>query len=227
MPDQPRDDRAVLFDIDGTLVDSNYLHVAAWQEAFDACEHHVAAARIHRCIGMDSEALLAELLGPNLRLRIGDKAKKKHSEGYKRMAKSLRAFPQARELVARAARDARVVLATSAPEDELATLRRVLDVEDHVDVVTSAADVDQAKPAPDLVEVALARAGVEPGRAQFVGDTVWDIGAAGRAGVACLAVLTGGISEAELLAAGAVAVYQDPAALLFAWDTSPLAAPQR
>jgi hypothetical protein len=108
----------------------------------------------------------------------------------------------------------RVVLASSADPREFAVLRAALDAEDAIDAATSAADVDQSKPARDLVRVALDRAGVRPGQAVFVGDTVWDVRACQAAGVACVGVRTGGISEQDLLDAGAVRVYRSPAEIL-------------
>lgn len=116
-----------------------------------------------------------------------------------------------------------VVLATSAPEDELSTLREVLGRDDIVSAVTSSADVDTAKPQPDIVENALQRAGVTAARA-VLGDTVWDIRAAGRAGERCLCVLTGGIAREELEAEGAAAVFDDPQQLVEDIRTTPIAA---
>jgi phosphoglycolate phosphatase-like HAD superfamily hydrolase len=117
-----------------------------------------------------------------------------------------------------------VVLATSAPEDELATLREVLKVEATITDVTSADDVETAKPEPDVVHSALEKAKAEASASFLVGDTVWDVEASGRAGVACIGVLSGGVSEAELRQAGAVAVYQDVAQLRDELESSPLSA---
>jgi HAD superfamily hydrolase (TIGR01509 family) len=214
---------AVLFDIDGTLVDSNYLHVTAWLRAFHDVNHPVDAWRIHRGIGMGSSQLLADLLGEAAD-RIGSQAKQRHSEHYQRAAHLLRAFDGARELVAAVAQHgARVVLASSAPPEELEILRSVLNIEDAVAEITGAGDVEAAKPAPDLVDVALQRAGVSANRAIFIGDTVWDVQACSKAGVPCVCVLSGGISADELTEAGAVAVYEDCQTLLRELDTSPLA----
>jgi HAD superfamily hydrolase (TIGR01509 family) len=200
---------AVLFDIDGTLVDSNYLHIEAWSRAFGEVGATVDAWRVHRAIGMDSEKLLESLLGGDAH-RLGERASSLHGTFYGEMSSRLRAFDGARELIAAlAARGVTVVLATSAPESELANLRRVLDVEDSIAVVTSSNDVETAKPAPDVVEVALRESKVTAEEAIMIGDTVWDVEAAGRAGVACIGVQTGGVSVAELRDAGAVAVVTD------------------
>lgn len=205
--------RAVLFDVDGTLVDSNYLHVHAWVQACADAGRPVDAWRVHRRIGMGSGRLLRELLGDDTG-DLADRVKQEHTARYADLAGLLRPFDGARELVqALADRDARVVLATSAAPEEVERLREVLGVDDLVQV-TASQDVDEAKPEPELVEVALERAGVPADRAVFVGDSVWDVQAAVRAGVPCVAVLSGGTSAAELTEAGAVAVHDDVAVLL-------------
>ncbi len=212
--DESAQPRAALFDIDGTLVDSNYLHVDAWSRAFAAVGHPVEAWRIHRAIGMDSAKLLETLLGDDAD-RFGDDAKQQHGELYSAMAERLRPLPGARALLRTLKeRGVTVVLATSAPENELETLRRVLDSDGSVDDFTSSADVATAKPEPDIVRVALERAGAEAHEAVFVGDAVYDIEAAGRAGVPAIGVRSGGVAIQELLDAGAVAVYDDVADLL-------------
>ncbi len=201
---------AVLFDIDGTLVDSNYLHVHAWYRAFGEAGVDVPAWRIHRSIGMDGSTLLATL-GEGADDDARARAKELHSRYYKESAALLRLLPGARELLARVkSLGLQVVLATSAPDDELEILRRILDIEDVVSAVTSSADVDTAKPRPDIVEVALARADVPASQAVFVGDTVWDVIAAGRAQVPTIALECGGVSAGELDNAGASGVFTDP-----------------
>lgn len=213
---------AVLFDIDGTLVDSNYLHVEAWDRAFVAVGHPVDVWRIHRAIGMDSADLLARALGDDAD-RLGEQAKEHHNRVYLSMTGRLRAIQGARELLAElSSRGARVVLATSAPQRELDVLLDLLDVAPSVDAVTSAEDVETAKPAPDIIEVALQRAGVPADRAVMVGDAVWDVVAAQRAGVACIGLLSGGYGREELLEAGALVVYDDAADLLSQLDGSPI-----
>ncbi|THG28599.1 HAD family hydrolase [Naasia lichenicola] len=212
--------KAILFDIDGTLVDSNYLHVDAWQRALAGAGHAVDAWKIHRAIGKDSDELLKVLVGDAAE-SIADAASDAHSELYAAMADRLRPFDGARELIAELAdRGVRVVLATSAPEDELATLRTVLDVDGYLTGVTSSGDVETAKPEPDIVQVALERAGVGADEAVFVGDTIWDIQAAGKAGVPTIGVRSGGVSEEELRGAGAVEVYDDVRDLLDHLDDS-------
>ena len=215
---------AVLFDIDGTLVDSNFLHVEAWGHAFAEVGRPVDGWRIHRSIGLDSGKLVESLLGADA-AELGERAKQLHSDYYKTLQPRLRPFASARELLAELAnRGITVVLATSAPEDELAALRETLKVEQSIVGATSADDVETAKPEPDVVHRALERAGSDASSTYFVGDTVWDVIASARAGVACIGVLSGGVSEAELRDAGAVAVFEDVRDLLENLDDSPLAA---
>ena len=213
---------AVLFDVDGTLVDSNYLHVHAWIQAFHAEGVPVEAWRIHRCIGMDGGTLLQTLAG-DADDAGQDRLKERHSAFYQESAHLLTPLPGARDLLRRVAGlGLQVVLATSAPEDELALLRKVLDCDDVVSEVTSSQDVDTAKPQPDIVDVALERAGVTKDGAVFVGDAVWDCEAARRAEVTSIGVLSGGVSRGELSEAGAAAVFENAAELLAELDSTPI-----
>ncbi len=210
--------RAILFDVDGTLVDSNYAHIDAWTRALTELDRPVDAWRVHRAIGMDSSKLLDALLGEDA-AALGDRAKDLHSRYYAELESTLRPLAGARELIREVARRGqRAVLATSAPEEELAVLRRVLDVDDSVHAVTSAEDVETAKPDPDIVAVALERAGVAASEAVFVGDSLWDVQAATHAGVRCVALRSGGNGALELYDAGAFFVWDDPAELLENYD---------
>jgi HAD superfamily hydrolase (TIGR01509 family) len=213
---------AVLFDVDGTLVDTNYLHVCAWLGAFQAVGHPVDGTDVHRAIGMGAEQLLERLLGAETAQHVGAAAREEHTARYQQTFPLMRRFDGTEALLRAVAQRATVVLATSASSAELSALRATLDADDVVAAITSAEDVEAAKPRPDLVEVALERAGVPANRAVFVGDTVWDIEAARRAGVPCVAVLTGGISRSELAEAGAAAVYQNGTELLKGLEASPL-----
>ncbi|HET6731495.1 HAD family hydrolase [Mycobacterium sp.] len=214
----------VLFDVDGTLVDSNYLHVHAWYRAFTDVGLSIEAWRIHRSIGMDGSTLvasLAESADDDTRTR----AKDLHSRYYKETASLLRPLPGARELLERVeGLGLQVVLATSAPEDELSILRDVLASDDLVSAATSSKDVDTAKPQPDIIQVALDRAGVDAAHAVFVGDAVWDVEACERAGVPTIGVLSGGVSRDELEKAGAKAVFANAQDLYEHIDESPIAA---
>lgn len=204
---------AALFDIDGTLVDSNYAHVAAWTRAFTDVDHPIDAWRIHRAIGMDSSMLLRELLGDDADA-LGDRVKDLHQTYYAEAAGQLHVFDGARELLRMLHdRGVRVVLATSAPEDELARLRDLLQVEDLIHAITSSEDVETAKPDPQVLDIALDKAGVDAGRAVMIGDAVWDARSSVKAGIAFVGVLTGGISADELRDAGAGEVWTDVAEL--------------
>ncbi|WP_144764687.1 HAD family hydrolase [Curtobacterium sp. 9128] len=218
---------AVLFDIDGTLVDSNYAHVDAWWRAFRAAGESVDAWRIHRTIGMDSSRLLEALL-PDASDEVRSTAKQYQTAYYAEQTPLLRLLPGARDLLrAVAERGHAVVLATSAPESELTRLREVLDAEEWITAVTSAEDVDEAKPAPGIVQVALDRVGVDADHAVMVGDAMWDVEASGKVGVPCIAVMTGGIGGDELRGAGAALVVDDAAAVLAGLDDGPIGALQR
>jgi HAD superfamily hydrolase (TIGR01509 family) len=206
---------AALFDVDGTLVDSNYLHAVTWWQAFAQAGHDVPMAAIHRVIGMGSDQLLDALL-PASRDKAADPGvRSAHGALYATYWCRLRPLPRAPELL-RACREAglEVVLASSADPQEFAVLRKVLGAEDAIGEAASAADVDRSKPAPDLVKVALNKARVPPQQAVFVGDTVWDVQACQRARVPCIGLRSGGISTGELLDAGAAAVFAGPADLL-------------
>ena len=213
---------AVLFDIDGTLVDSNYLHVDAWAQAFAASGHPVDAWQIHRSIGMDAGKLLKRLLGETAET-VGEQVKEEQGRIYGGLTSRLRRFDAAKELLIELSRRGHpVLLASSAPQNELDALLPVLDADRVLDGVTSGEDAEIAKPEPGIVEVALRRAGVPADRAVMVGDAVWDMQAARRAGVRSVGVLTGGYGREELLAAGAAAVYEDVADLLTHLDDSPI-----
>ncbi|MCV7330568.1 HAD family hydrolase [Mycobacterium cookii] len=205
---------AVLFDVDGTLVDSNYLHVYAWQRAFAEQNVPVDAWRIHRSIGMDGSTLVNDLSG-GVDSEMQERLSELHGQHYRDVAGFLRPLPGARALLRHVTElGLQVVLASSAPESELALLREVLDCDDVVAHVTNSGDVDTAKPQPDIVEVALERAGVTAEQAVFIGDAVWDVEACVRAEVPCIGVLTGGAGRDELRHAGAIDVFEDPRELL-------------
>jgi phosphoglycolate phosphatase-like HAD superfamily hydrolase len=209
----------VLFDVDGTLVDTNYLHVIAWSRALRANGHEVPMARLHRTVGQGSDQFVGTVLG-----HADDAVSAAHSDFYGPNLHDLVAFSGAADLL-RTTKKAglRVVLSTSASDEEVEHLRQAIDADDAIDELTCKDDVDSSKPDPDLVQVGLDKAGLTAARAVFVGDTVWDVEAAKRAGVPCVGVLSGGISAAELRDAGAVAIYDDVAQLLREFDDSPLA----
>jgi HAD superfamily hydrolase (TIGR01509 family) len=209
-PDDGSSGVAVLFDVDGTLVDTNYLHTLAWSRALADAGEWAPMNAIHRLIGMGSEQLVARLLG-----HANDAALAARPGRYQELIAEARVFPGARELLlALADRGAQVVLATSSPRAELDAMVELLDVGGAVSHVTSGDDVERAKPHADAFERALALAGVGRDAAVVVGDSVWDVTAARRAGLRIVAVETGGFGTAELRQAGADAVFHDVADLL-------------
>lgn len=215
---------AVLFDVDGTLVDTNYLHAVTWWQAFAQHGHAVPMADVHRAIGMGSDKLLDRVLPPGRDRSADDAVRAAHTALYAQYWSRLRPFDGAADLLrACARRGSRVVLASSAAEPELRALRAALGADEAIHAATSASEVERSKPSPDLVRLALDRAGTPAARAVFVGDTRWDVEAAGRAGMPCVCVLTGGWARAELAEAGAAAVYAGPRELLEDLDGSPLA----
>lgn len=210
---------AVLFDIDGTLTDTNYLHTLAWRRAFLDAGLDVPSSRIHRMIGAAGDVLLRELAGEER-----DDIKHAWRRHFAELRPEIRALPGAADLLrAVAAAGPKVVLATSSEEDDVVALRAALGADEVIDAATTAGDVDEAKPSPEVFERALESVGVTATDAVVVGDTGWDVQAAARAGLQTVAVTTGGVSRAELEAAGAVAVYDGPADLLAHLDASPLA----
>ncbi|MBV1935867.1 HAD family hydrolase [Streptomyces sp. BV286] len=216
--------RAAVFDVDGTLVDTNHLHVTAWWEAFRQAGHDVPMHAVHRAVGLGSDDLVAHLLGDGRDTGEDDTISAAHKTLYGTYFERLPALPGAADLLRRLDRDGwAVVLATSAGGAELGALRRAIGADDVIRATASADDVDDGKPAPDPVEHALELVGASAERSVFVGDTVWDMRAGTRAGVLCVGVLCGGIPRADLEKAGASAVYRDPAHLLASLSGSPLA----
>ncbi len=207
--------RAVLFDVDGTLVDTNYLHAVTWWQAFAQGGQHVPMADIHRAIGMGSDQLLDRLLPADRDKDADSGLQTSHDALYATYWSRLRPLPGAVELLrACKARGLTVLLASSAGEAESGVLRGVLDAEDAIDDATFSGDVERTKPAPDLVQVALEKAAVPAEQAVFVGDTVWDAQASQKAGVPCIGLLSGGIGREELADAGAAQIYVGPGDLL-------------
>jgi HAD superfamily hydrolase (TIGR01509 family) len=206
--------RAVLLDIDGTLVDSNYLHIVAWTRAFGEAGLTIPAAEIHQRVGMGAARFVRELVGEDRPELVEG-----HGRHFSPLKPELRALPGAADLLREVhGRGATVVLASSSKEEDVQALLDAIDAPDAIDAVTHAGDVEEAKPDPEVFEAALAKAGCAAAESIVVGDTVWDVEAATRAGVRCVGVRSGGISEAELRAAGAVAVYRDAAHLLAELD---------
>jgi HAD superfamily hydrolase (TIGR01549 family) len=203
--------QAAILDIDGTLVDSNYQHAMAWDRAFAEHDVYVPLWRIHRHIGIGGDQLISRLAGEDVEESKGDAIRDSEAERYAELIDEVRVFDGARELIERLAdRDLAVVLASSAKGEEVERYLEMLEAEERTEWTTSD-DVEKTKPAPDLVEAALEKAGTRD--AIMLGDSVWDLKAAERAGIEAIGVLTGGFSEAELNEAGALEVYESVVAI--------------
>ncbi|MFP5317747.1 MAG: HAD family hydrolase [Acidimicrobiia bacterium] len=214
----PTPNRAVLFDVDGTLVDTNWFHTLSWWRVFRKAGEDVPMSRIHPLIGMGSDQLLEAIFGEEREdLRGG------HSEEFEPFMREIHAFPRAGDLLrAVKERSVQVVLCTSSKKDHLEPMLEAVDAMDAIDEIVNADDVDRSKPAPDVFTAALEKTALEPDDCLVVGDTAWDVEAAKKAGIETVCVLTGGTSREELLEAGAVEVYEDVAELLSELDNSPL-----
>jgi membrane protein len=214
---------AILFDIDGTLVDSNELHILAWDEAFRDAGFVFSRDELHRHIGKGGDTYVPSLL-PN----APEKQQAEIAEGHGRVYKAkyieqVRPFPGARELLLRTRDSGRkVVLASSASQEELDHYLELLDARSIVAATTSKDDVEHSKPCPDIFRTAAQKAQAAPDAALVVGDTPFDIEAASRSGIASVAVRSGKFSDEHLR--GSLAIYDDVAALLSGFDRSPLAA---
>jgi len=209
--------RAVIFDLDGTLVDTVYGHALAWQRVFQEAGMPLDGWKVHRLIGM-SGGLLAKAAGHEIGRDLADdeveRLQKRHGELYRELLPERRPLPGAAELL-RHLRDARIPhgIATSGKREDVKPSLAALDVPKDL-VVVDRSDVERAKPEPDLFLACQARLQVKPEECYVVGDAVWDLLAARRASMLGIGLLTGGYGEQELAQAGAYRVYRDPAELL-------------
>jgi HAD superfamily hydrolase (TIGR01549 family) len=214
---------AAILDIDGTLVDTNYHHAIAWFRAFRQHDIVLPIWRIHRHMGMGGDQLIASICDDRTEEEKGDDIRAAEKVLYAELIGEVEPLRGARELIEDLKdRGHRVVLASSAKEDEVDHYLDLLDARELADDWTTSADVETTKPAPDLVTAAMEKAGT--GESVMVGDTTWDVEAAGRAGIPSVTVRTGGFSAAELRDAGAVAVFDSIDELREALDETPLAA---
>jgi HAD superfamily hydrolase (TIGR01549 family) len=209
---------ALVLDVDGTLLDTVYLHVIAWWEAFRDAGHEVSGFDIHRAIGRGSDDLVETLIGAPDEALV-----EAHAEKWAPLREKCIPFHDVPELIrACADRGVRVVYCTSGAPEDIEDFREKIGCDDVVAGSVNSSDVEQSKPAPDIVRAALDEVGVAPENAVMIGDTVYDIRAAKAAGVECIGLMCGGIGERELREAGAAAVYGNPSEILQDLEASPL-----
>jgi len=220
--------KAVIFDVDGTLIDSVDLHAQAWQQILTQYGHDIPVEEIRHQIGKGGDQLLPVFVSKEEIESWGEKIQDERSKLFKKeyLAK-VKPFPMARELFERILRDGKqIALASSGKEDEVKRYEKIAGIADLIDVSTSSDDAEKSKPHPDIFQAAMGKLkGIKPDEAIVIGDTPYDAEAAGKAGLRTIGVLCGGFPEAELRAAGCVAIYRDPADLLSRYDSSLLGKP--
>jgi len=210
-----------ILDVDGTLVETNYHHAIAWYRAFTQHGVELPVWRIHRAIGMGGDQMVKALAGDDVEAEKGDDIRTAEKALYLAMIHEVRPLPDARKLIEKLKeRGHTVVLASSAKQDEIDHYLDLLDARELADDWTSSADVEQTKPEPDLVKAAQEKAG--GGEAVMIGDSVWDVEAAKRAGIPTIAVRTGGFGHDELVEAGATNVFESIDDLLEHLEDTPL-----
>jgi HAD superfamily hydrolase (TIGR01549 family) len=199
--------RIAILDVDGTLVDTNYHHAIAWYRAFRRSDITVQVWQVHRHIGMGGDQLVAAVAGDEVEERAGDRIREAESELYRELIGEVQPMEGSRELILDLRETGHAtVLASSAKDWEVEHYIELLDAAEIVDAWTTSDDVEATKPEPDLIHAALDKVDAE-GEAILIGDTVWDVKAAAKAGVETLAVRTGGFSDDELREAGAREVF--------------------
>ncbi len=217
--------RGVILDIDGTLVDSNEAHVEAWVTALAEHGFDVPAEKIRRLIGMGGDNLLPAAVGIEKDSERGKPIAERHDELFKERLPTLKPFPRVRELLERMKEDGlTLVVATSSEPDQMKALLDIAGVADLLEDAASKGDAESSKPDPDIVQAALDRLGLPAGEAVMLGDTPYDVEAAGKIGIGTIAVRCGGFPDEDL--GRAIALYDDAADLLARYDTSPLVTPR-
>ena len=220
--------KAVLFDVDGTLVDSVDLHAQAWVSAFQEIGHDIPFAEMRAQIGKGGDQLMPVFLSPEELEEKGEALETRRGEIFREdCLPRVQAFPGAVDLLKRVDKAGlRTALASSAKEEELTALKRIIGIEDdRLDAETSSSDAERSKPFPDIFEAALAQLpGVSSDETIVIGDTPYDAEAAGKAGIRTIGLLCGGFPEKALRDAGCVAIYRDPAHLLEEYEVSLLGA---
>ena len=217
---------AVIFDIDGTLVDSVDLHAEAWRRAFKKFGKNVEFAAVRSQIGKGADQLLPVFLSSAELAEFGKELDEYRSKLYKKeFLPKVQAFPQVRELFQRILQDGkRIALASSAKGDELKTYKEIAQIHDLIDAETSSDSAEKSKPHPDIFDAALDELGDVPrNRVIVIGDTPYDAEAAHKAQLRTIGLLCGGWNEKDLRDSGCIAIYRDPADLLASYENSPLA----
>ena len=216
--------QGVIFDVDGTIIDSVDEHARAWQEAFAHFGHDIPFEAIRGQIGKGGDQLMPVFLSGDELQRFGKELDGYRADLFKRKSLTgLRAFPGVRPLFQRIiSEEMRIALASSAKADELETYKQKAEVADLLEAQTSSDDAERSKPHPDIFEAALDRLGLTATEAIVVGDSPYDAEAAGKLGLKTIGVLCGGFREADLRRAGCIAIYADPADLLRRFAQSPL-----
>jgi HAD superfamily hydrolase (TIGR01509 family) len=206
----------LLFDVDGTLLDSVDLHARCWQKALGQFGYMVELDEVRRQIGKGGDLLMVSMLGEDEVRRSGAEISAYRADVFKReFLPKVQAYPKVRELFENLDEDGkRLVLASSAKSDELEVYKKIADVADLIEAETSADDADRSKPYPDIFQVALRKVDAKPQEALVIGDTIYDAQAAGKAGIRCVGVATGVFTEQELQEAGCIAVFRDVSDLL-------------
>src|SRR3954449_11841744 len=219
------DSTIAVLDIDGTLIDSNYQHALAWYRALRSAGETFPVWRLHRLIGMGGDQVVTAIGGEELERRVGDQAREQQGKEVDALIEEMAPLPGARDLLtAIKERGHRLVLASSGQQRHVDLFLDRLDARDLADEWTTSDDVESSKPAPDLLQVALKKLGAPTEASSvMIGDSVWDVEAAKKAGMAAIVVRCGGFGDDELKEAGAIAIYDTPGDLANALDDTPLA----
>lgn len=214
--------KAVLCDLDGTLIDSNALHAACWVEAFAQFGHHFSQDEVLHQIGKGGDELLSHFLPEDRLSEIREPLKKDRKTLFEqKYMDRIKPFPEVRTLLQKMKGiGLRVALASSTDREHLDRLKAIAQVEDLIEEETTSSDAEKSKPHPDIFQAAMERLKLQPADCVALGDTPWDIQAARKAQVDTVAVICGGWTELELQASGALAVYRDPADLAARFDAS-------